>query len=255
MRVPRVLTTEELAFFKANGFVGSFAVYFGEEMQRLRGEIEILLTTKGYADYWVHRHIDSRLVHDLCAHPAIVDRVASILGPDLLLWHTRFFDKSPGAEAIPWHQDAHFWPIEPDYCVTAWIAIDRADTSNACVEVIPGSHKRKIPHLPHGRPGRFGMRADSDFFDESSRVKIELEPGEFFLFDRWLLHSSPANNSSGRRLGLSARIVPPTVRVDIANMSPTFPELGVQIIRGSDTLGRNRLVHPPGARSSASSLR
>jgi ectoine hydroxylase-related dioxygenase (phytanoyl-CoA dioxygenase family) len=215
-------------------------------MDRARQEIDVVLEGKGFADDpTAHRHLDSRTVHDFCADPAIVERAAAILGPDLLLWHSRFFDKPPGSGRIPWHQDMAFWPIEPDVCVSAWIAIDHADRENGCVEVIPGSHRRKLPHTTSEATGRFTQRAVPDAVDETRKVTIELAPGEFFLFDRWLLHGSPPNRSARRRLGLSARIVPVRVKVDFDRMSPCFPELGAQLIRGEDHLGLNRIVAVP----------
>jgi ectoine hydroxylase-related dioxygenase (phytanoyl-CoA dioxygenase family) len=133
--------------------------------------------------------------------------------------------------------------------VSVWIAIDEAEKENACVEVIPGSHKLRVPHVASTATGRFGIQADARFLDESAKVSIELKPGEFFIFDRWLLHGSAANRSTRRRLGLSARIIPPRVRVDLEKMQPYFPELGVQLIRGEDTLGLNRIVPAPSDQS------
>jgi ectoine hydroxylase-related dioxygenase (phytanoyl-CoA dioxygenase family) len=238
-----MLTADERAKFETDGFLIGPAAVEIEQMDELRRELDILLSTISYAgSATAHRHIDSRAVRGLVSSPAIVERVASLLGPDLLLWHTRFFDKPPGSEAVPWHQDMAFWPIEPDVCVTAWIAIDRADRENACVEVIPGSHRRKLPHVPARGTGRFARRADPATFDEESKASIELEPGQFFLFDRWLVHGSPPNRSRRRRLGLSARIVPTSVKIDFDRMQPTFPELGVQLIRGEDRFGLNRLA-------------
>jgi hypothetical protein len=80
-----------------------------------------------------------------------------------------------------------FWPIEPDVCLSAWIAIDRADRENGCVEVIPGSHRRTLPHTTSEGTGRFAQMAPPGSFDDRRKVTIELAPGEFFLFDRWLL--------------------------------------------------------------------
>ena len=243
-----MLTEAELASFHENGFVHGFAVCSPDGMKSIRREIEAVLQDGGFSGVaTAHRHLDSPLVHQLCAHEAIVDRVASILGPDLLLWHSRFFDKPPGSEPILWHQDAQFWPIEPRTCVSAWIAIDRADQTNGCLEAIPGSHRRQYPHVGSAGTGRFGIKADPAHVDESEKVSIELEPGEFVIFDRWLLHGSPANLSDRRRLGLVARIVPAEVKVDTEKMSPRFPELGVQVIRGRDTAMRNRIVPPPAA--------
>ena len=215
-------------------------------MVPIRHDIEAAVEEGGFSGAaTAHRHLDNPVVHQLCAHRELVDRVASILGPDLLLWHTRFFDKLPGSGPVHWHQDAHFWPIDPDICVTAWIAIDRADRTNGCLEFMPGSHRLRVPHVAVQGAGRFARKADPAFVDETKKVSIELEPGEFVIFDRWLLHGSPANVSSQRRLGLAVRIIPPQVKVDISKMSPRFPELGVQVIRGSDTAGRNHIVPAP----------
>jgi ectoine hydroxylase-related dioxygenase (phytanoyl-CoA dioxygenase family) len=74
---------------------------------------------------------------------------------------------------------------------------------------------------------------------------MELEPGQFFMFDRWLVHGSPPNHSDRRRLALSARYVPTSVRVDIDRMAPRFPQLGPQLIHGEDQCGLNRLVTAP----------
>ena len=93
--------------------------------------------------------------------------------------------------------------------------------------------------------GRFGKKADPALIDETTKVRIELAPGEFVIFDRWLLHGSPANTSDRQRLGLVARIIPPQVRVDLEKMSPRFAELGVQVIRGADGGGRNHIVPAP----------
>jgi non-heme Fe2+,alpha-ketoglutarate-dependent halogenase len=240
------MTPEELSFFEKNGFLIGPSIRGAEAMDREREELEAVLATDGFArDPTVHRHLDSRAVHDLCTGAAIVERVAALLGPDLLLWHSRFFPKAPGAEVLNWHQDKKFWPIAPDNCVSAWIAIDQADRGNACVEVIPGSHRLRVPHISSTEAGRHKQKADPEHIDDSGKVAIELEPGQFFLFDRWLVHGSPANRSDRRRLALSARFVPTRVRVDVDSMAPRFPELGPQLIRGSDQFGRNRLVSPP----------
>lgn len=241
-----MLTQEELERFQADGFLVGPAICDAAAMDHTRRAIDAVIESNGFAgDSTAHRHLDARIVHDLCADPAIVERVAALLGPDLFLWHSRFFDKRPGSEAVPWHQDMAFWPIEPDVCVSVWIAIDRADRGNSCVEVIPGSHRRKVPHVAVTGLGRFQRMADPHHVDETAKVAIELEPGQFFLFDRWLLHSSAANGSNRRRLGLSARIVPANVRVDFDRMIPSFPQLGAQILRGEDRFGLNRIVPVP----------
>ena len=243
-----MLTQAELDQFEAEGFIVGPPVHDSTRMDGVRAELDAVLATPGLAGApTAHRHLDSRAVHDLVAQPPILERLASLLSPDLLVWHTRFFDKPPGSGPVPWHQDMAFWPIEPDICLSVWIAIDRADVGNGCVEVIPGSHRTRVSVVSSVKTGRFGRKADPEAIDTSRKIPIELEPGAFIIFDRWLLHASPPNESDRRRLGLAARIVPTSVKVHFDRMSPTFPELAAQLIRGVDTVGLNRLAPLPAA--------
>ncbi|MFH9663534.1 phytanoyl-CoA dioxygenase family protein [Streptomyces sp. NPDC017248] len=50
------------------------------------------------------RHLDSTFLADHICRPEIVDRVRSVLGPDVLNWRTEFFPKYPGDEGTDWHQ-------------------------------------------------------------------------------------------------------------------------------------------------------
>ena len=34
------------------------------------------------------RHMDNAAVYDLAAHPAIIERIAGLLGPDIVVWTT-----------------------------------------------------------------------------------------------------------------------------------------------------------------------
>ena len=105
-------------------------------------------------------------MYDLCADPAITDRVVSLLGPDIVLWSSNFWTKQPGGKEVPWHQDINYWPLDPPLNVTAWLAIDEATVENSCVRIIPGSHKKMLPSQSHRfsvvcRSGVLGSRPSS----------------------------------------------------------------------------------------------
>jgi ectoine hydroxylase-related dioxygenase (phytanoyl-CoA dioxygenase family) len=192
------------------------------------------------------RHLDQRVVYDLCTHPAIVERMASLFGPDLILWRSNLFVKEPGGKEIPWHQDINYWPIEPPLNVTAWMALDDVTTENACVQLIPGSHRSQIPHVavPHEADvdADFAEMADPAHVDASSLINMQLLPGEFFLFTERLLHHSDPNRSGRRRAGLAIRVTLPFVRVDHVRV---FPGHKVVVISGEDRFGLNELGSPP----------
>ncbi len=188
------------------------------------------------------RHLDNRTVFDLCAHDAIVERIHSLMGPDLILWRSNFFNKEAGGAEIPWHQDFNYWPIEPVINISAWLALDEATVENSCVRLIPGSHKEVLPHITAKDGMAFQQMAAPDSFDASRAVAMELKPGEFFIFNEKLLHQSEPNRSGRRRLGLAVRITVPWVRVDSAKI---FAGHYCLLLRGEDRFGFNQMGPAP----------
>ena len=136
------------------------------------------------------RHLDCRIIYDLCSDPAIVDRMASFYGPDLVLWRSNIFVKDHGGSETGWHQDMNYWPIEPLINISAWLAIDDVDQENGCANLIPGFHRKAIPHITAPLDKGFREIAAPSFVDDSNAVAMPLKAGEFFLFNERTLHQS-----------------------------------------------------------------
>lgn len=240
------LSAEEVARFHEQGFLGPYAAVSPEEMAAIREHIdaEILTRPGPSASSGQSRHMDSKVICDLASHPAIVDRMASLYGPHLILWATNFFNKEPGGLEIPWHQDLNFWPLEPLLNISAWIAIDDVKVDNSCVQIVPGSHKNIVPHIKAREGMGFGEEANPEHFDSSQLVNMELLPGEFFLFNEKMLHHSEPNRSNRRRLGMSVRVTIPIVKIQ-HDVKPLHPGHAAVLLRGEDYMGFNRLMEPP----------
>lgn len=243
-----VLSPAEIETFRTQGFVGPFTAFEAHEMERFRRIIDsrVLTTPTPYCPFGLRvRHLDSRTVFELCSAPPIVGRMTSLYGPNLVLWNSNLFNKPPAEldrpEEYPWHQDHYNWNIEPVVNVSAWLAIGPATVENGCVEVIPGSHRQIIPAVRDTDPRlslRFGgVASDPAFVDETKKVALPLEPGQFFLFNERLLHHSNPNRTSENRLGLAIRATLPFVKV-----SEPFPCI---MLSGEDDVGFNRYVDPP----------
>ncbi len=243
------LSREDVDRFVAEGYLGPYAALRPEEMTAIRAAIETqVLTSDGPnpRSRGQSRHMDSAIVYDLATHRAIIERIACLLGPDLVAWATNFWLKPPGGAEIPWHQDIAFWPLEPPVNVSAWIAIDEVTVENSCVQVIPGSHRRSIPHIPVEAGMAFQNMADPQFFDAEQAVNMELQPGEFFLFSERLLHRSSKNVSDKRRLGISVRVTLPMVHI-FQDQSPLHPGHTAILAKGKDVMGFNRYAGRPPA--------
>jgi len=241
------LSLTEIKQFHRNGYIGPFRLCSPEEMAEIDREFQVqVFQSEGprVGAAYQSRHMDVKGVYNLISRPEIVDRMASLYGPDLILWATYFFSKEPGGPEVPWHQDANNWPIFPAVTVSAWIAIDRTTRENSCVQIIPGSHRRLVPHLPPPDGIKFGPMADPAFVKESDLLNMEMDSGEFFLFSEGLLHRSLRNDSSVRRRGLAARVTVPFVSIE-QDGPPLHDGHCAILLRGEDRLGFNRLCSPP----------
>ncbi|HYF58173.1 MAG TPA: phytanoyl-CoA dioxygenase family protein [Burkholderiaceae bacterium] len=188
---------------------------------------------------------------ELARDPGLVDRVAQLIGDDVILWGCQVFCK-PGGDGmeVPWHQDGHYWPIRPLATCTVWIALDASTVENGCLRVIPGSHRerRLLPHLKEDRDDVvLNQRTEDGAFDPSTAVDIELEPGQMSMHDVHMIHGSAPNRSPRRRAGVAIRYMPGTSLFDREAMRPgaqsgytvDFSTRPLWLLRGVDRTGRN----------------
>lgn len=158
-------------------------------------------------------------IRKFATHPAILDAVCSVAGPDLYLIATHIFCKYPtdelGAAFVAWHQDVTYWGLEPPKAFTAWLAIDDADEQNGAMLIIPGSHQLGI--LDHGKSDEDGnllsvnQAIAEDQLSPETAVTITLKAGQISLHHGQVVHGSRPNHSNRRRCGMTIRFTTPDV--------------------------------------------
>jgi len=219
---PEALTQGQIAQYNASGYVTGIAIYSGEEIAEIRSGVDELIASalvKGQSSYSIiSAHLKSGLVHDIMNDSRIVRCVRDILGDDVVAWGSHFFCKLPrDPKIVAWHQDASYWPLSPSRTVTAWLAIDDADSENACMRFIAGSHRQG--HIDY-RPSEDGEHnVLNQTVDDAARfgepVDATLKAGQVSLHSDLLLHGSEANRSDRRRCGLTLRYCAAEVRAEI----------------------------------------
>ena len=146
------------------------------------------------------------------AHPRVIAINREFLGDEVMLWFDSIFTKPARVgEATPWHQDIGLWTQTPPQkknkpyyrnALTIWMAIDRADRSNGCLQVVPGSHKG--PVVEHVRyPDSIHVELPRDQVADVQVDHIELEAGDAIVWHAHLWHYSPVNLSNRNRLGIA----------------------------------------------------
>jgi hypothetical protein len=216
---PAILTHEQIEAFNRDGYLKGIRIFDTAEILEHRRYLDALLArvmAEGGDSYSISTaHMKYGKVYDLLTHPRIVACVRDLLGENVIGWGSHYFCKLPrDGKRVAWHQDASYWPLTPSKTVTVWLAIDDADTGNACMRFIAGSHHSG--HLTY-RPSSPEEHNVLDQTVENAEqygtpVDVELKAGEISLHSDLLLHGSEANDSDRRRCGLTLRYCAAEVR-------------------------------------------
>jgi ectoine hydroxylase-related dioxygenase (phytanoyl-CoA dioxygenase family) len=219
VRDPKVLTREQVAAFNRDGYVKGMRIFDAAETAEHRRYLDALLERvfrEGGDSYSISTaHMRYGKVYDLLTHPRIVACVRDILGENVVGWGSHYFCKLPhDGKTVSWHQDASYWPMTPSKTVTVWLAIDDADTGNACMRFIAGSHH--CGHLTYRASDPSEHNVLNQTVENAERfgapVDVELQAGEISMHNDLLLHGSNANDSDRRRCGLTLRYCTTDVR-------------------------------------------
>ncbi len=142
---------------------------------------------------------------ELAREPAIVDRVESLLGPDIDVFGTKFFPLLPGGgTSTHWHQDNFYFDTWADDIVTCGIYLEDTTRENGCLKIVPGSH-RDGPQTHQRDPGSYGSWVD---VDESRALHLEIPGGTVLLFSANLLHGANPNRSNRSRYSTAWHYIP-----------------------------------------------
>ncbi len=274
----------DVKVFAEQGYIGPFTLWEPDEMAawwkvQRKALLDPANNARKVFDNPVNydRHLDISALSKLITEPEIVRRMQAIIGPDILCWRTEFFPKNPGDSGTGWHQVETYVigetsqgmleatehspgiPME----LTCWVAFTEAARENACMKVIPGSHRRW--RYAEREPMTWnGAARDNSFFgynyddikidkgwdpDQENVRHLEMRAGQFFIFTARCIHGSNPNISRRQRMGFAIRVVPTHVRVyggmtefDEFGHHFELDRHGCVLVTGEDEYGLNRVV-------------
>jgi len=218
----RRLSLEQIAFYRANGYLAGIRLLDDEQVEKLRSELAQLSEPSHagnelFYEYHSNESTDPRRIlfhalgawrvaagfHDLLWNPAFLQPASQLLEGPVRFWHDQIFYKpAHHGGVVAWHQDYSYWTrTTPMAHLSCWIGLDDSTRENGCVHYVPGSHRWNLLPIT-------GLADDMDSIqtvlsDEQKAnfkpVAIELKKGEASFHHPLMVHGSFENKTDRPR--------------------------------------------------------
>jgi len=262
------LSHDQLKSFYTNGFIGPFDAFSPGQMQNFRNDLLAVEDTNSETYGFKtprDRHFEMPRLWNYMKSPAITERVAQILGPDLLSWRSQIFYKPPGSPSIQWHQASTFMvedyqdpaifpaDLSQMYQLTVWVAVDDTHHDNGCLRFMPGTHNAIRPISFGGDEGFYNADFTLEYTkeEEERAVEVPVKSGQFMIFAERCIHGSGPNTTDKHRLAFNMRVIPTSVAVypnkkhyrSVYNGGKYhLDKWGVALLRGEDNYKLSRTI-------------
>lgn len=208
-------TTSPRATYERSGYVLAKGLFSAEEARSLHDHAHSLHARS--AELAAKREFDPDSPDPLRRHPRLMqphrsdDRsrgfllderirrvLVEILDAEPLAVQTMIYFKPPGARGQALHQDQRFLQVSPGTCVAAWLALERTDPENGCLQVVPGSHTVDVLCPVPGDTTRSFTSETVPLPPGAQVVDVRMDPGDVLFFHGNLIHGSDPNTSADR---------------------------------------------------------
>lgn len=216
---PTIHMSSISSFFQEQGYYRARGVFSTDEVRELESDFDRIvhqLTTSGEdinarwklaAPESVIFHTHNVQKYSACwlralLHPRFLEAATGILGPNVILHHSKLFQKpAEKGASFPMHQDWPYFPTIHDTMMAGIIHISEATDEMGCLRVVPGSHKLGRLGGSDGNDAAFAEK-----YPLGDAVTVEAQPGDVVFFHYFTLHGSKPNQSSRVRKTVLAQL-------------------------------------------------
>lgn len=201
------------SFFQEHGYAVARGVFLDEQLAELQRDFDrivhqLIASGENIEARWTgpemeaHQQTSVLHTHNVQQYSAVwlqallsdrfLDAAEAILGPDIVLHHTKLFQKPAEKGApFPMHQDWSYFPTLKDTMMAAVIHVSAATEEMGCLRVYPGSHKLGRIKDSHGQSEHEMLQR----YPIQDATPLEAEPGDVVFFHYLTIHGSMPNRS------------------------------------------------------------
>lgn len=123
-----------------------------------------------------------------------------VLGETVKPVNLQYFNKPPGGQATPPHQDGYYFKLKPNLAVTMWLALEDVEKENGYVSYVQGSHRFGLRH--HAKSGVLGFSQHMIDFgqphDLANTVSFPAIKGDLLAHHSLTIHKAEGNTTKNR---------------------------------------------------------
>ena len=220
-----VLSDEQIAFYRENGYLHIPQMFSKTEIDQLSDHLDWLIESwairdAGWSGPWRKKTMDpeterkSQLIalHDLqyysdawtraVTKPALCAAMADLLGPVVELHHSTLHCKPPETgHPFPMHQDWAFYKHSDERYVDVLVHLDDTCHANGEIRFLAGSHKMgALEHITRDESGKgCTPHLPGDVYRIEDTVAVPAKRGDVVCFNIHTIHGSYINTTDKMR--------------------------------------------------------
>jgi phytanoyl-CoA hydroxylase len=210
-----MVTDQHKQQFQDDGYVVVRGLFSADEVDRYRDHFMTLRKHGSYPGDFPGTDLKSndplkrypRMIHmhrwDELSLQWLIDArlnacMTELLGREPYAVQTMLYFKPPGARGQALHQDNFYLRAQPGTCMAAWMALDRCDEANGCMQVVPGSHTWPLLCTEKADTSVSFTDVTVPIPEGQPIAPVIMEPGDVLFFNGALVHGSLPNTTTDR---------------------------------------------------------
>ena len=210
-----MLTSEQKYSFDQNGYLILRGLFSPQEVDGLREHyMELRLQGAKPGDSsgvdfgsndplkkfprMIHMHRWDKPSLDWLLDSRIAETLTALMGAESYAVQTMIYFKPPQARGQALHQDQYYLRVQPGTCIAAWMALDRCDEDNGCLQVVPGSQDWPLLCTTKADTSQSFTDVTVPIPPGTPVHPVVMQPGDVLFFNGQVVHGSGPNHTHDR---------------------------------------------------------